>query len=604
MKNKLLIALFFFGLSVILVNCSTTRRVAKKESPRVSEKSNKNKKMAMNLFLQGSTLEAKGSVAEAILDYQEALRYDTSAGIYYALAKGYLKLNKLLPAMENIRKALSLDSTNIEYYHLLGDIYSFSHNVDSAASVYNKIIRMDSTDVRAYFLLGQLYQYDKPLKALKIFKKLLKISGPDWNVLLKIAEINEQLGKVENTIKTIEKLREVNPMDLKIQKILIDAYIKNKQYDKALKLTENALLTFPDDLALIEYKANIFYRQKKYEKAAEWYEKLIRSKKVSYEAKLHIASMFLDKTKEDKGNLKIAENLLKQTAKDSSGWEVNAYLAEIKLQQKEDSLAINYFEKAAHAAEWNSQLWSRLANVLVVDQKYQKIIDEISPVVKNFPDNFFLNLIVGIAYSQTSKNKEAKKYLMKAVELNPNDETALTALGFTLNQLKETEAAVVYLERSLRINPKNIQALGTLGIIYDDEKNYEKCDEVYAKALKIDSTNALLLNNYAYSLSERGIQLDRAYKMIKKAIDTEPNNSSYLDTFGWVLYKLGKYDSAKVFIKRALKTEKNNATILEHLGDVYLKLKDKKEALKYWREALSNDKNNKKLKKKIEENKF
>ena len=604
MRNKLFISLIFSLIIIGLVNCSSAQKTVRKTDSTNKVVESKKKRTAMSLFLDGVTQETKGAVAEAILDYQEALRYDTSAGIYFALAKGYFKLRKMLPAMENIRKALALDSANVSYYHLLGDIYSFEHNTDSAALVYNKIISLDSTNVRAYYLLGQIYEYQKPLTALKIFKKMLTISGPDWNVLLKIAEINENLGKVENTIETIEKLRKVNPTDLHLQKILIDSYIKIKKYDKALELTDDALLTFPDDPALIEFKANALYKQGKFKQAAEWYGKLMKYNTVTYKAKLRIALMFMDKAKDDSVNLSLAEQLLKRTAKDSAGWEVYAYLGEIKLQQKEDSTAIKYFELAAKDAQWNSQLWARLANVLFVDGKYQKIIDEISPVVKNFPDNFFLNLIVGLAYSQLSQNKEGKKYLMKAVELDPNDETALTALGFTLNQLKETDAAIVYLERSLKINPKNIQALGTLGLIYDNRKEYDKCDEVYEKALKIDSTNALLLNNYAYSLSERGIQLERAYRMSKKALDAEPHNSSYLDTYGWILYRLGKYDSAEVYIKKAIEIEKNNATLLEHLGDVYLKLNRKDKALEYWKKAFALDKKNKTLKKKIKENKF
>ncbi len=603
MKNKILI-ITLIAFAVSLAGCSAVSKVTEKENGKTSQAESRNKKKALQIFLEGNTLEAKGALAEAILDYQEALRYDTSSGIYYALAKNYFRLNKLLPAMENIRKALALDSTNVEYYQLLGDIYSFSHNNDSAAAVYKKIIGMDSTNVRAYFLLGELYEYEKPLEALKMFKKLLKIAGPDWNVLLKIAEINERIGKIDDTINTIEKLLDVNPANLKVQKVLIDSYIKNKQYDKALKLTDDALLTFPNDLALIEYKANIYFKQGKYSESAKWYEKLIESKKISYKAKLRIASMFLNKTNENKDVLNLAEGMLLKTAKDSSGWEVNAYLAEVELEKKNDSLAISYFKKAIKDAQWNSQLWSRFANVLFMSEKYDEVTSEITPALKNFPDNFFLNLIVGLAYSQMSENAEAKKYLMKAVELDPNDVTALTALGFTLNQLNETDAAIVYLERALKIEPKNIQALGTLGLIYDNEKNYKKCDEVYEKAIALDSTNALLLNNYAYSLSERGIQLERAYEMSRKSLLLEPDNPSYLDTFGWILYKMNKPDSAKIFIEKAIRKEKNNATILEHLGDVYFKLNNKKAALKYWNKAYLQDKTNKSLKKKIEENKF
>ncbi len=597
-RNGLLLLSMLF---VIALNACGT--VIKKQGEERKTFPEINRKKAMELFIAGNVKEAKGAVAAAILDYQDALRFDTSAGIYYSLAKAYLKLNKLFSAMENIRKALRQDSLNTEYLNLLGEIYSYGRFPDSAAAVYEKIIRLDSTNYRAYYLLGELYEYDKPLKALGIFERLLKITGPDWNVLLKIAEINERLGRVEKTIETIEKLRQVNPTDLKIQKILIDAYVKHGDLDKALRITDDALVSFPRDLALIEFKANILFREKKFKEAAQEYAKLIRSKKISYEAKLRIASMFLE-GKEQAPDLKLAEELFEEIARDSTGWEVNAYLAEIKLQEKEDSLAIEYFEKAAKQAEWNTQIWDRLANVLFVQQQYEKIIEKIAPAAENFPEDFFLNLIVGLAYSQQGNDKEAKKYLMRAVELNPNDAVALTSLGFTLNRLKETDAAVVYLERSLKIQPDDVQTLGVLGLIYDDKKEYEKCDKVYRKALQIDSTNALLLNNYAYSLAERGIKLAEALQMSKKALTSEPENPSYLDTYGWILFRLGKYDSAKVYIQKALDKEKSNEVILEHLGDVYLKLGNKKRALFYWEKALKRNPKNEALKKKIKEGKI
>jgi len=153
---------------------------------------------------------------------------------------------------------------------------------------------------------------------------------------------------------------------------------------------------------------------------------------------------------------------------------------------------------------------------------------------------------------------------------------------------------------ALSIQPDNVNLLGTLGLIYNAIKKYAECDSVYSKALKLEPDNALVNNNYAYSLSERGERLDDALEMVKKSIDAEPYNSSYLDTIGWVYFKLGKYEPAKENIEKAIKVGGEKAVMIEHLGDVVFKMGAKDEAMKLWQKALDLDNGNKELQLKIE----
>ena len=169
-----------------------------------------------------------------------------------------------------------------------------------------------------------------------------------------------------------------------------------------------------------------------------------------------------------------------------------------------------------------------------------------------------------------------------------------------MSQLKENDEAVIYLKRALSITPEDINLLGTIGLIYDGQKKWKECDSVYEKALSIDSSNALLNNNFAYSLSERGIKLGLALKMAKIAITAEPNNSAYLDTIGWVYFKAGDFDMAIGYINKAIQVGGEKSDILEHLGDIQFKMGEKDKALKTWEKALNLDKNNSELKQKIE----
>ena len=96
-----------------------------------------------------------------------------------------------------------------------------------------------------------------------------------------------------------------------------------------------------------------------------------------------------------------------------------------------------------------------------------------------------------------------------------------------------------------------------------------------------------MLNNFSYYLSLRGVNLKKALKMSKICIETEPGNSTYLDTYGWVLFKMKKYTSSEKYLKRALENVSNpSAEILDHYGDVSAKLKKYERAVEYWKKAL------------------
>jgi Tfp pilus assembly protein PilF len=159
---------------------------------------------------------------------------------------------------------------------------------------------------------------------------------------------------------------------------------------------------------------------------------------------------------------------------------------------------------------------------------------------------------------------------------------------------------VNYLKQALTIKPDDVNLLGTLGLIYDSMERWTECDTIYERALQIDSQNALVNNNYAYSLSERGERLKEALKMVEIALTADPDNTSYLDTIGWVHFKLGNYREAKSYLEKAIEIGGERAVMLEHLGDVIFKLGDAQKAKFLWQKAFDLDNTNVTLKSKID----
>ena len=138
-----------------------------------------------------------------------------------------------------------------------------------------------------------------------------------------------------------------------------------------------------------------------------------------------------------------------------------------------------------------------------------------------------------------------------------------------------------------------------MAILYDEVDQFDKSDKIYLKLIKTDSSDAQAFNNYAYSLVERDTELNKALTLAKKAIELEPDNASYLDTIGWIYFKLNNMEKAQSFIEASVKIIDNNAIVLEHLGDILMKNNKYADAKDLYKRALALDKDNLRLKEKV-----
>jgi len=122
--------------------------------------------------------------------------------------------------------------------------------------------------------------------------------------------------------------------------------------------------------------------------------------------------------------------------------------------------------------------------------------------------------------------------------------------------------------------------------VYHELGNKEKMYEQYDRVLKNDPENVYVLNNYAYFLSLDNERLEDALKMSALTIEKEPKNVTYIDTYAWVLYKLGRYKDAKKWMEKVFSYDKNPQGInYEHYGDILYRLGDTKKAVQNWKKA-------------------
>ncbi len=128
------------------------------------------------------------------------------------------------------------------------------------------------------------------------------------------------------------------------------------------------------------------------------------------------------------------------------------------------------------------------------------------------------------------------------------------------------------------------QVLGTLAFLSGKREEYTQWFE---KALELDPNNHLAMNDYAYALAEDNRELEKALRLIRRAIAIKSDIGAYHDTHGWVLYRLGRYEEALRELRIAVQTAPDTAELRYHLAAVYAKLGQKDDALVELEKALA-----------------
>jgi tetratricopeptide (TPR) repeat protein len=583
---------------LLLTGCSG-RDVVQIKTPEESVYTDK-KKEAMDHFINGSLLESKGDYPGAIAEYELALQYDQSAGIYHALARNYYLLGKYSPALQNGKKAVQLAPEEKEFFTLLGDIYTITHQPDSAAYIYEKIVEMDSTDITALYRLATAYEKTRPSQSISLYNKIIVEAGPEWSVLVRLAELNEKLGFIGEAADNIRKLTEMDPSNLPLKKVLVELYNKNKDFAAAEETLNEIIEIEPEDFEARERKAQLYLEQNEWLKAGEEYKYLLNLPQVDLAARIRIGAIYFVQSLKDSALTATAKEIFSNIDKDTTDWQVKLFLGAIAINENDNAAAEGYLTEVISLAQYNPDGWIHLGGLYFDNQRYAEAITLLTEAVEIYPEDYAINLILGLSYAQSDRHSEAKKFLKAAVDANRTDVNAISAYAFTLSQLKENDEAIIYLNRALSLAPEDVNILGTLGLIYNSLEMWEECDNTYEKALTLDSLNPLVNNNYAYSLAERDIQLERALEMVKISVEAEPYNSSYLDTKGWVYFKLEEYDEAEKYLRKALDVAGDRAVLLDHLGDILFMKGDKPGAMEYWKKAYSIDSSNEKIKSKID----
>ena len=561
MRHRLILpSLLLIAGSAVWTGCASSSPSPASAPPTATNAdTDRRHQAALQNFIEGAVQEVQGNTSDAILDYQEALRLEPNAAIYDALAKAYSSLGKHARAAEAGHEAVRLEPANVRYHQDLASVYVNAMQPEKAIREFEEVVRLDSNATLAWYNLARLQQAQRPLRALEIYNRLLDRQGDDWDILLQCATIYSSLGRFAEEAGMLERMLALDPSNRALQRQLAETYAKAGRIDDAVRILESLVEQDQKDSETAAALADVYLQEKKFDKAVALYERILAQGVDNPEVKLRIGIGLFGQSDRDSTLLPRARQLFEEVRTAlPNDWRAYWYLGAIAASQKNDSLASENFERVTALAAWNADAWWFLGTNYFDHGQYDKVVDVMERAQKAVPRDARVSLLLGLAYSRMGRSADA----------------------------------INMLEKSYRMNPGDLNTLSSLALEYETAKRYDDAYRIYEEALKIDSTSALILNNYAYSMAERGLQLERALAMAQKAVAAEPDNSSYLDTLGWIYYQLGQYEKAKEYIAKAVSHDQASSVVHEHLGDVYYKLGDKEKAMEYWKQASSLDPKN------------
>ena len=489
-----------------------------------------------------------------------------------------------------------------------------------------EIVTKPKENVRAiaHFMDGQLFMSQGNYSmAILEFQDALELDPEASTIIVSMAECYWKLGKAKKSEELLFNALNINPTDNEAREILANQYIYQNKHDKAIEqyrvLAENAvegntkylialaklvlsqnninesislfIKAYEKDksrIDILEEAANLSLRSRQLEKATNLYKQLIDiDKDNSYYLSTYIDLIVMSG---DYDNGIVALKSLIEIEGETT--ERLSQLGILYYNTNRIVKAKPIFNKLLSMDHFDATTMHFLSNIYIEQGILDSALIIANKIIDHHPSDPRGYLDAALT-ELNNENPIGAIEILEPVNRTFNNEFSIQyLLGSSYQQLEEYDKATVVLRQSLKIYPESRGARHTLAIASDALNYWNESDSLYEGLIESDTNDVQALNNYSYSLVERNIQLNKALAMAKKAIELEPNNAAYLDTIGWIYYKMDNVEKALNFIRKSVELDNNNAVVLEHLGDVLFSNNQIEEAMLFYLKALDIDKNN------------
>ena len=490
--------------------------------------------------------------AEANRDLETALKHFIAAAhadpenesLVLQVAGRLLEVKRSDEAVEVLLRAAARPDASARVSAWLALAYASQDKTAQAIAANRTALAKEPTLLMAYQHLSTLYaEHRQPGEALKVLDEAAAQPSVQATYALGVAELYGNFARLRP-----EDTEAVKP--------------------RILKALDRAAALRGQDSALGQRVADGYKQMGEWNKAEEIYRELLEKDPDLPLVRESLVDLYLRTGKADR-----AVEQLQAIARDYPANEQTSFvLGTIAYQQKNFAEAERQFERTRMLRPDFEPVYYELVGVKLALKKPTEALDLLTQARRRFAKSFQLEFYTGLAHAQAKQYDDAVKHF--------------------------TEAEIIArVTEPSRLGPL---LYFQLGAACERRGDYAEAEKHFRRCLELSPDFAEALNYLGYMWAERGENLDEARALIEKALKLEPENGAFLDSLGWVLFKLKQPRTALDWLRKAIAhTEESDATLYDHLGDVHAELGGWGPAREAWRKSLEIEPNDA-VKKKLE----
>jgi tetratricopeptide (TPR) repeat protein len=478
------------------------------------------------------------------------------ARAFFALGGCYMELGQPEKAIVAYERWQDLVPEGDQGYAAIAQYYERQGNEDKAIEYLQKAIERRPDSIQSLAALAELYgKAHRDEEAIPIYKKILELTGGSPEIKSQLAAALLDAGQYDEAVQLLSEMTKANPQDPNLQLLLGRAQAGSRRFPEAIQTLKSVVSADPRNM---EAK---FYLGVAYEQGGQPGEAV---------------TIFLD--------------LLEQTKGSSSEMAANRgvfqqHLASSYQASGEDQKAIEVYQEMVESdpGPYNQFL---LIDAYRLNHQFEQALSLGKQEYEKNPKDENLALVYGRTLADSGKTKEGAEVLNRLLQENPENLDVYINLSQIYIQAKRYGDAEKILLRAGEMEPDEDRVKYQLVSVYEKQKNFDRAESLLKDMLKKDPKDAVVLNYIGYMLADRGVRLDEAVAYVQQALEMEPQNGAYLDSLGWAYYKLNDLAKAEKYLLLAVEYEKRDPVIQDHLGDLYYKTGNLDKAKEYWTQSL------------------
>jgi tetratricopeptide (TPR) repeat protein len=557
-------------LLLLLAACGGSKAVTEKPTnepdPEVAADLSADKRArTMRLFMEATQARLGGQVPKAIQLYEQCLKVDpTNGAAHFELSKLYHQGQNFPSAVDHAKKAVASDKENIWYQFLLADLYSQNGQLDDAVKVYKEVVAKWPDRYEVYLDMANMMAYSgKVDEALKVYADVEARFGLNEEVAMQQFGVLMESGRIQDAEALVQRAILANPEDPRYQALLAELYDQQGESEKALAQYKKALELDPGNSMLRIALAEHYYGTGKMDEAYSELGEAFLDPDLDIDAKMQVLIGFFEMTENEGLSPEDRPNLIKRS--------------------------YDLIEALEKAHPESGKPHTIHGDFLMRDGKFDEARDQFREALRTEKERFPIHMQLLQLDLQLGDHQALHTDAEETISLFPTVPEPYLYNGIALSQLGKHDEAIETLITGRDVvvdnKPLSAQFWSSLGDAYNEAKRYADSDKAYDKALTMEPDNAGTLNNYAYYLSVRNEQLEKAERMSKRSLELAPAAATYMDTYAWILFRAGKYPEARTWIEKALASGPPDGVVVEHYGDILFELGDASGAKEQWERA-------------------